>query len=89
MFEKNDMVQGRRKVLKSGGGVGQSNVGIICPLSLAEHRGMVGICPKHLLAATVLNPISTRVGQIMPTIEGCPYQLLNYSAGLFCGGKTY
>ena len=67
MFDKNDMVQGRRKVLKSGGG--QSNVvGIICPLSLAKHRGMVGNRPNHLLAATVLNPISTRVGQIMLTI---------------------
>ena len=52
MSDKNDMVQGRRKVLKSGGG-GESNaVGIICPLSLAEHRGMVGIRPNHLLVAT-------------------------------------
>ena len=54
------MIQGRRK--------GQSNVvGIICPLSFVEHRGMVGIRPNHLLAATVLNPIASRVGQIMLT----------------------
>ena len=43
----------------------------------AEHRGMAEIRPSYLLALAFLSPYSNQEEQNLPTLLGCPYQLLS------------